>query len=377
MYCERFLPCVAGEIAHEHWHRYAFARGLVAGKRVADVACGEGYGSALLAGTAASVIGIDVAAETIEHARRGYAALANLRFEQASAVALPLPDASVDAVVSFETIEHLPQEDQPRMIAEFGRVVAEQGVVVLSAPNPVEYSTARNYRNPFHHHEPDRAELAALLAAAFPAQRWFRQRRYFGSAIWSERDGSRMDAWTGDATSVQRAQPPPAMYFVVVAARSEARLPADEVALSLFTDRAEVELRRLDEQARELIRLDGLLQEKNRTLEARGERVAYLEEIAAHREAQRTELAAERDVLLSQLKTTIGERDMLSSSADGARRERERLNAHLEKQATRLDEQAARLEEQRRVIAYRESVKWWLALPWTRLKLAWKRRPGT
>jgi SAM-dependent methyltransferase len=372
---ERFLPGVAGEIAHEHWHRYAFARGVVTGKRVADVACGEGYGSALLAGTAASVIGIDVAARAIEHARRGYAALSNLRFEQASAVALPLPDASVDAVVSFETIEHLPKEDQPRMIAEFARVLTEQGVVVLSAPNPVEYSTARNYRNPFHHHEPDRAELAALLASAFPAQRWFRQRRYFGSTIWSERDGSRMDAWTGDATSVERAQPPPAMYFVVVAARSEASLPAEDVALSLFTDRAEIELTRLDEQARELVRLDGLLQEKNGTLEARGERIAYLEEIAAHREAQRTELAAERDALLSQLKTTIAERDELSSSTDEMRREREQLKARFEEQATRLDQQAARLEEQTRVIAYRESVKWWLALPWMRLRLAWKRRP--
>jgi SAM-dependent methyltransferase len=360
---ERFLPGVGGEIAHEHWHRYAFARGLVAGKRVADVACGEGYGSALLAATAASVIGIDVAAETIEHARRGYAALSNLRFEPASAVALPLPDASVDAVVSFETIEHLPREDQPRMIAEFARVLAEQGLVVLSAPNPVEYSTARNYRNPFHHHEPDRAELAALLAAAFPAQRWFRQRRYFGSTIWSECDGSRMDAWTGDATSVESAQPPQAMYFVVVAARGEASLPAEPVALSLFTDRAEVELTRLDEQSRELVRLDRLLQEKDRTLETRGERVAYLEEIAAHREAQRAELAAERDALLSQLKAAIAERDALATALDEARHELERLEV--------------RLDEQARDIAYRESAKWWLALPWARLKLAWKRRPET
>jgi 2-polyprenyl-3-methyl-5-hydroxy-6-metoxy-1,4-benzoquinol methylase len=374
---ERFLPGVAGEIAHEHWHRYAFARGLVSGKRVADVACGEGYGSALLAGTAASVIGIDIAAETIEHARRDYAALSNLRFEQASAVALPLPDASVDAVISFETIEHLPREDQPRMIAEFARALTEQGLVVLSAPNPVEYSTARNYRNPFHHHEPDRAELAALVAAAFPAQRWFRQRRYFGSTIWSESDGSHMDAWTGDATSVERAQPPLAMYFVVVAARSEASLPAGASALSLFTDRAEVELARLDQQARELLHLDGLLQERNKTLEARGERVAYLEELAAHREAQRAELVVERDALLSQLKTTIAKQHELTSSVDELRRERERLERRVEEQATRLDQLAVRLEEQTRVIAYRQSVKWWLALPWMRLKLAWKHWSGT
>ena len=52
---ERYVPGTAGEIAHEHWHRYAFARRFVAGRRVLDVACGEGYGSALLSEAAASV----------------------------------------------------------------------------------------------------------------------------------------------------------------------------------------------------------------------------------------------------------------------------------------------------------------------------------
>jgi SAM-dependent methyltransferase len=364
---ERFLPGVAGEIAHEHWHRYAFARTLVSGRRVADVACGEGYGSALLAGTAASVIGIDVAPDTIEHARRSYAALPNLRFEQASAVALPLPNDSVDAVVSFETIEHLPRQEQSRMIAEFARVLVAQGLVILSAPNPVEYSAARNYRNPFHHHEPDRDELSALLADAFPAQHWFRQRRYFGSAIWSERGGTHMDASTGDATRVERAQPPRAMYFVVLAARSESSLPPDEVALSLFTDRAEIELTRLDEQGRELVRLDDLLKDRNSALEARGQRVAYLEELAAHREAQRVELAAERDALLVQLEKTSAENGELASALDAARKSMAVKAADCERLETRI-------ADQERVIAYRESAEWWLALPWERLRLAWKRR---
>ena len=39
---ERFLPACAGEIAYEHWHRYAFARQYAEGKRVLDAACGEG-----------------------------------------------------------------------------------------------------------------------------------------------------------------------------------------------------------------------------------------------------------------------------------------------------------------------------------------------
>ena len=126
---ERFVPGVPGEIAHEHWHRYAFARRFVAGRRTLDVACGEGYGSALLAGVAASVVGVDVAADVVAHASRRYRDRANLRFEAGSAAKLPLADGSVDAVVSFETIEHLPREDQPRMIAEIARVLTDDGML--------------------------------------------------------------------------------------------------------------------------------------------------------------------------------------------------------------------------------------------------------
>jgi hypothetical protein len=45
---ERFLPDCRGEIAHEHWHRYAFVRRFAVGRRILDAACGEGYGTALL-----------------------------------------------------------------------------------------------------------------------------------------------------------------------------------------------------------------------------------------------------------------------------------------------------------------------------------------
>jgi ubiquinone/menaquinone biosynthesis C-methylase UbiE len=82
--------------------------------------CGEGYGSFLLAGEAHSVVGIDMSNEAVAHARKRYAA-ANLTYVQASVAALPLPDASIDIVVSFETIEHLAQ--QVEMLSEFRRVL--------------------------------------------------------------------------------------------------------------------------------------------------------------------------------------------------------------------------------------------------------------
>src|SRR6266403_4168752 len=66
---ERFLPGCAGEIAYEHWHRYAFARRFATGKRVLDAACGEGYGTALLSKVASAVVGVDIDAATVAHAR--------------------------------------------------------------------------------------------------------------------------------------------------------------------------------------------------------------------------------------------------------------------------------------------------------------------
>jgi SAM-dependent methyltransferase len=268
-----------------------------------------------------------------------------VRFEQGSAAALSLPDASVDVVVSFETIEHLPRADQPRMLAEIARVLCPDGVLIMSAPNPVEYSDARNYRNPFHVHEPDRAELEALIAVALPAQRWFRQRRYFGSALWSEIPGDGVEAWEGDRVSASAAQPPAAMYFVVVAARSPVTLPANVPMLSLFSDRGEAELARLDHEAREVLRLDALLRDRDSALERLG--------------AERNELARQRNTLEE-------ERDEASAQLASAR---DGIVAY-RAECDRLDRAVT---AQERIIAYRQSARWWVSLPWLRLRLWWQR----
>jgi SAM-dependent methyltransferase len=387
---ERFVPGIAGEIAHEHWHRYAFARRYVAGKRVLDVACGEGYGSALLAGVASAVTGIDIDAGAVAHARSAYASLANVRFEEGSASRLPLPDGSVDAVVSFETIEHLPRADQPRMMAEIARVLAADGLLVMSAPNPVEYSTARNYRNPFHQHEPDRAELGALLDSAFPVQRWFRQRRFFGSAVWNEASGDSVEAWTGDAAKIDKALPPAAMYFVVVAARSQAALPAADAALSLFTDGAESELARIDAQAAEVMRQDELLRERDAeatraaghvrhlediaterdaALARQGEHVRHLEEIAAYRER----IVVERD---AQLADSNALRESLSEERDGLAHALGSARQAMAAQSAECERLERAISAQERIIAYRQSARWWFSLPWLRVRLWWQRLRG-
>src|SRR6185312_6777686 len=103
---ERYVPTEAGEIRHEHLHRYAWCARLVEGKDVLDIACGEGYGSAMLARVARTVVGVDIAEGAVEHARKVYRDLPGLSFGQGDAAQIPLADSSVDVVVSFETIEH-------------------------------------------------------------------------------------------------------------------------------------------------------------------------------------------------------------------------------------------------------------------------------
>jgi SAM-dependent methyltransferase len=362
---ERFLPGLPGEIAHEHRHRYAFARRFVAHRRVADVAAGEGYGSALLAPFARAVVGIDVDVPTMARASAVYQA-DNLRFAVGSAAALPLADGSVDAVVSFETIEHLPQALQPAMLREFARVLAPGGLLVISSPNRPLYSEARGYRNPFHEHELDRAELAALLAPHFPAQRWLRQRRYLGSALWSEEAGESCEALVGDDRAVTVASPPDAMYFVVVAAREASALPAATPALSLYTDADDREWARLDGQAAEVMRLDALLRERDASLAQRHGHVQHLEELVAYRDR----IIVERDAQLAALHDggEASRRELATLRSEAASLE-QRCSA-LETERQRLD---AAIKAQERIIAYRQSMHWWMLLPWVRARRLWQR----
>jgi SAM-dependent methyltransferase len=235
---ERFTPECSGEIWLEHWHRYLFAAKFCTGKRVLDVACGEGYGSAFLATVAGRVTGADIDSEAISHAKSRYTEVESLEFIQASATQLPLTAGSVDVLVSFETIEHL--KEQAEMLAEFSRVLAPQGVLILSSPNRPLYSDAQNYSNPYHVRELDRDELAELLAPHFPSILWFGQRLNFQSSVWSE-DGC---ASGGEVMAVQRDNGEPsktrldAMYYLVVAAREGATLP-DLPLLSALVDNSQ------------------------------------------------------------------------------------------------------------------------------------------
>ena len=144
---ERYLPEITGDIELEHLHRYAIARDLAYGKDVLDIACGEGYGSELLATVARKVTGVDISEETIAHAARKYVR-PNIAFAVGSCACIPLADASVDLVVSFETIEH--HDRHLEMMQEIRRVLRPAGVLIISSPDKHEYSDVPDYKNEYH-----------------------------------------------------------------------------------------------------------------------------------------------------------------------------------------------------------------------------------
>jgi len=325
---ERFTPEIRGAIWYEHWHRYSVVLPAARGRRVLDAACGEGYGSWLLAGSAADVIGVDVDRAAIDHAAGRYQARPNLRYVQASCTALPLVAASIDLIISFETIEHL--EAQKDMLAEFRRVLAPGGVLIISSPNKAIYSDEAGSSNEFHVRELMRDELAAMLDTSFPQQAWYGQRVLAHSLLWKEGAGAapgfELVALAGDRVERLSAPAPP-MYFVVVCGAADAALPPLP-PFSLFDDGAQ-----------------SLYRDYQRALLA--EKRLYWDEVNAQKiaESRLAELvAAVNDLAQARARIAGLEAELGRSREDPARL-------------------AAQLSETRARLAFRESWRGWLRWP--------------
>lgn len=237
---ERFTPECVREIAYEHWHRYAFARALAPGRRVLDAACGEGYGSALLAAAgAASVLGVDIDPAAVAHAASRYAGVASLRFEAGDATALQaLPASSFDLITSFETLEHV--QAQEAMLDGFARLLAPGGVLLVSTPDKHTYTDLTGVANPHHVRELYRDEFETMLAARFPARRLFAQKLAFQSLLWrlgGDGDGrsERLALQENGDISADASAP---VYYIAACAQDDAAF--DTLAsLSLYADAAE------------------------------------------------------------------------------------------------------------------------------------------
>jgi SAM-dependent methyltransferase/glycosyltransferase involved in cell wall biosynthesis len=217
---ERLTTGISGQVEMEHLHRYSFARDFCVDKDVLDVAGGEGYGSMMLASVARSVIGVERDVDAVAHAKRTYMA-DNLAFEAGDALELPLADGSRDVIISFETLEHL--SDQQRFLQEVRRVLRQGGLLIISTPDRLVHSGIGMPVNPHHVLELSRLEFVSLLQQTFENSIMLSQRAMVGSVLLGEPGGlrsyERRDATTIEATDgVARA-----VYLVGLA--SDAALP--------------------------------------------------------------------------------------------------------------------------------------------------------
>jgi len=236
---ERFTPECVREIWYEHFHRYALAARWCRNTRTLDAACGEGYGSALLAHAGATVEGVDISEQAIAHARNRYGNNECLTFHEADCTALPFKDNEFDRVVSFETLEHLSQHDE--LLTEFRRVLKPDGFLILSSPDKAVYSDGQDAVNEFHVKELYREEFKVLINRYFPASRLLGQKLMFHSAIWSMDQNERVSL---DQVSDRVLRPvsgitQPAMYYIALCAEDERDLPDLDGQLWLFDDAEE------------------------------------------------------------------------------------------------------------------------------------------
>jgi len=234
---ERFTPECEREIWYEHYHRYAFAKRLVKNKKVLDIACGEGYGSYILSHYAQSVVAVDIDPLTIEHAKNKYE-IKNLTFIEGSCLSIPLEDASIDVVISFETLEHL--AEQSEMLKEFNRVLKTDGLLVISTPEKKHYSDETGFDNEFHVKELYKHEFQQLLDKHWANQNWYSQAMAFHSILEKLEDNKKSCSFDIldklDFVEDKKLLKP--MYYIVIAAKEKKLLP-QLPDIHLFADKVQ------------------------------------------------------------------------------------------------------------------------------------------
>ena len=315
---ERFLPEIGGTIALEHIHRYLMARELAKDKDVLDIACGEGYGSAMLAVVARNVSGVDISDEAVVHATEKYRK-ENLKFLAGSCAAIPLPDNSIDLVVSFETIEHHDQHQE--MMQEIKRVLRADGVLIISSPDKYEFTDVGQQGTHYHIKELYRHEFESLISVSFKNVVFSGQRVLYGSAIFQDGGGRKTanfcqdDLEQGDTKGLSRP-----LYLISVA--SDGDLP--EIASGILESHSD-ELKRMQSGFADAIEFQEKLHQRNLEVEEKDRQLH-----------QRNLQVEEKDRQLHQRNLQVEEKD----------RQLHQRNLDLEK----INLQFLNCEEQRRIL---------------------------
>jgi GT2 family glycosyltransferase/glycosyltransferase involved in cell wall biosynthesis len=287
---ERCVPWTPDhQVVYEHYHRYAFALRFAAGKRVLDLASGEGYGAAMLASAAKAVVGLEIDPQTVEHARGRYG-LGNLGFEVGS---ITDPDALAgedrfDVITCFEAVEHVDEQD--RMMELVRNRLAPGGVFLCSTPDVTVYTHEHGNDNPFHVHELTEDGFRELLAGSFEHVVMLRQNVAVGSLIHDGGTGTGAELHslrqTGEEWEVGAGAPH--TYFIAVASARPLDLPHTSVLVDPSLTLVAQANREQIEAYRELY-------------EASQREVSTLQDTAARTASSLAETTAERDAAIEQV----------------------------------------------------------------------------
>lgn len=224
---ERLETSIQNDTTIEHLHRYGIACSLSNGLEVLDIASGEGYGSNLLSLSSKKVIGVDISHEVINLAKKKYVR-GNLEFKEGSATKIPIPDKSVDLVVSFETIEHHIQHEE--MFEEIKRVLKSEGLLLMSSPDKKNYSDIPNYKNPFHAKELYVEEFKQLVKKHFTQANFFGQKIISGSLIIQDDESKGFILYKGNYAKIEEVENFAPVYNLCLASNG----PLPSIPASIF-----------------------------------------------------------------------------------------------------------------------------------------------
>ncbi|MEI8238700.1 MAG: class I SAM-dependent methyltransferase [Actinomycetota bacterium] len=318
---ERFIPELMGGqlLEAEHVVRYQLASQLAAGRRVLDAGCGVGWGTAMmLAHGAASATGLDLDDDAVANARRR---TPTATFVQGDLADLPWAAGTFDLVVCFEALEHV--EPQQQVLDELVRVLAPDGILMVSSPNPKVYPAG----NPFHVHELTPDELRDEVSHRLGHVQLWHQYTRIASLLHPADPGSEspLPLLGHFVTTPARGEDP---YSLCIASRQPLSRPSSAVALAPSD-----QLVHLEVGSERLLADQQAFAEQQRQAELNTERV-----LDDHRRivAERVEVLAEREELLQRLR-----------DADEALRSETRAKADLVERGDQWERERQRLRRDR------------------------------
>jgi 2-polyprenyl-3-methyl-5-hydroxy-6-metoxy-1,4-benzoquinol methylase/GT2 family glycosyltransferase/predicted nucleic acid-binding Zn-ribbon protein len=379
---DRYVPWLEeAAIGYEHLHRYAYATQFVHNKTVLDLACGEGYGSYLLARTAESVVSIDIDENAIKHARNKYIKQ-NLEFKVGSITEVSIAGSHVfDVAVCFEALEHI--KNHHKLLTEVKRLLTPDGVFIVSTPNKTVYSDEPQFNNPFHVHELYFDEFRGLFEKYFKNVKYLGQRIYCNSNIWPVFPGADskvveyvIDRNPREFVFVENEKHMP-LYFMAIATDADCVI---EQRSSVLVDVSDALLQRKDRQiashAREQERLGQEAARFSETIQAQQQALEEKENQLAQITTERKRLTGE----IAQLQSTARSQQETLTQLQSTARSQQEVLAEKEKEVKllvaereRLGEESSQLQanlqtREQYIRAIEDSLAWMLVVRYKKIR---------